>query len=116
MPRYLTVRAHLYRLRRPPVRSMIGVAVCAALVLLPAIAGAQPSGGTSPWERVATSFREVFVGPIAKGFSIFALVVCGLSVATMEAGAKRTIAGVIFGVAMAVLAVNFLQWLTGVTG
>jgi type IV secretion system protein TrbC len=95
-------------------RTVVGACICTAFLLLPAIASAQP-GANSPWERVANSFKDLFVGPIAKGFSIVALVVCGLSIATMEAGAKRTIAGVIFGVAMAVLAVQFLTWLTGVT-
>jgi len=94
--------------------AVAGASCCIAILLLPAVASAQPAAGGSPWERVATSLQAVFVGPIAKGFSIVALVICGLSVATMESGAKRTIAGVIFGVAMAVLAVQFLSWLTGV--
>jgi type IV secretory pathway VirB2 component (pilin) len=111
MPLYPHLRTAL---ARRLTCSAIATAFGTMLLLLPAIANAQPTGN-SPWERVATSFQTVFVGPIAKGFSIVALVICGLSVATMEAGAKRTIAGVIFGIAMAVLAVQFLSWLTGVS-
>jgi hypothetical protein len=40
-----------------------------------------------------------------------AIVVGGLVFAFGEGGAKRTMAGIIFGVGMAVGAVNFMTWL-----
>lgn len=89
--------------------------VGAALLLLPAIAAAQPSGGGSPWETVANKLAQSAAGPLARALSLIALVVCGLSIAFLESGAKRTIAGVIFGVALAVSAVSFMAWLFGVT-
>lgn len=88
----------------------------AALLLLPTFAAAQPSGGGSPWETVVNKLAQSAAGPLARALSLIALVVCGLSVAFLEAGAKRTIAGVIFGVALAVSAVSFMSWLFGVAG
>jgi hypothetical protein len=40
-----------------------------------------------------------------------AIVVAGLVVAFGEGGGKRTLAGIIFGVGMAIGAVNFMAWL-----
>ena len=55
-----------------------------------------------------------FTGPIAKGLALVAIVIGGLTFAFGEGGGKRTFAGIIFGLGMAVLAVNFLYWLFGV--
>ena len=43
--------------------------------------------------------------------ALVAIVVGGLMFAFGEGAAKRTLAGVIFGVGMAVGAVNFMSWL-----
>jgi len=52
-----------------------------------------------------------FTGPIATGLALVAIVVGGLMFAFGEGAAKRTLSGVIFGVGMAVGAVNFMSWL-----
>lgn len=70
--------------------------------------------GNSPWENAVNVLQQSFTGPIAKGLALIALVIGGLTFAFGEGGAKRTFAGIIFGIGMAVLAVNFLTWLFGV--
>ena len=55
--------------------------------------------------------EAAFTGPIATGLALVAIGVGGLMFAVGEGGAKRTVAGVIFGVGMAVGAVNFMAWL-----
>jgi len=52
-----------------------------------------------------------FTGPIARGLSLVAIVVAGLLWAFGEGDSKRMLAGVIFGVAMAVGASSFYIWL-----
>ena len=68
------------------------------------------SGG-SPWTQAVQVLQTAFTGPIATGLALVAIVVGGLMFAFGEGGAKRTLAGVIFGVGMAVGAVNFMSWL-----
>lgn len=71
-------------------------------------------GGTSPWENAVNVLQQAFTGTIAKGLSLVAIVVGGITFAFGEGGGKRTFAGIVFGIGMAVLAVNFLTWLFGV--
>ncbi len=71
-------------------------------------------GGNSPWENAVNVLQTAFTGPIAKGLGLVAIVVGGLTFAFGEGGGKRTLAGIVFGLGMAVLAVNFLNWLFGV--
>jgi len=71
-------------------------------------------GGNSPWENAVNVLQTAFTGPIAKGLALVAIVVGGLTFAFGEGGGKRTFAGIVFGVGMSVLAVNFLSWLFGV--
>ncbi|MGB8472569.1 MAG: TrbC/VirB2 family protein [Candidatus Acidiferrum sp.] len=72
------------------------------------------TGGASPWENAVNVLQQSFTGPIAKGLALVAIVIGGLTFAYGEGGGKRTFAGLIFGIGMAVLAVNFLNWLFGV--
>lgn len=72
------------------------------------------AGGTSPWENAVNVLQQAFTGTIAKGLALVAIVVGGLTFAFGEGGGKRTFAGIVFGIGMAVLAVNFLTWLFGV--
>ena len=65
----------------------------------------------SPWTNAVQVLQTAFTGPIATGLALVAIVVGGLMFAFGEGGAKRTMAGVIFGVGMAVGAVNFMSWL-----
>jgi type IV secretion system protein TrbC len=67
--------------------------------------------GTSPWTQAVQALQTAFTGPIATGLALVAIVVGGLMFAFGEGAAKRTMAGVIFGVGMAVGAVNFMSWL-----
>jgi type IV secretion system protein TrbC len=70
--------------------------------------------GNSPWENAVNVLQTAFTGPIAKGLALIAIVIGGLTFAFGEGGGKRTFAGIVFGLGMAVLAVNFLTWLFGV--
>jgi type IV secretory pathway VirB2 component (pilin) len=84
-----------------------------ATLAMPANASAQVAGN-SPWESAVNVLQQSFTGTIAKGLSLVAIVVGGLTFAFGEGAGKRTFAGIVFGVGMAVLAVNFLSWLFGV--
>lgn len=70
--------------------------------------------GSSPWESAVNVLQQAFTGTIAKGLALVAIVIGGLTFAFGEGGGKRTFAGIVFGVGMAVLAVNFLSWLFGI--
>ena len=67
--------------------------------------------GSSPWTQAVQALQTAFTGPIATGLALVAIVVGGLMFAFGEGAAKRTLSGVIFGVGMAVGAVNFMSWL-----
>jgi type IV secretion system protein TrbC len=68
--------------------------------------------GNSPWENAVNVLETAFTGTIARGLSLVAIVVAGLTFAFGEGGgSKRILAGVLFGVGMAIAAVNFLAWL-----
>lgn len=85
-----------------------------ALGVALAMAGSAHAQGTSPWENAVTVLQTAFTGPIAKGLALVAIVIGGLTFAFGEGGGKRTFAGIVFGLGMAVLSVNFLTWLFGV--
>ena len=83
----------------------------ATLVLLPApLTGQGPPD--SPWADAVEVISDAFTGDIAQGLSLVAIVIGGLMFAFGEGGAKRTTAGIIFGVGMAMAATQFLTWLT----
>src|SRR5216683_1115268 len=94
-------------------RNLYRIATLAAMVSLVAPVYAQAQG-SSPWENAVNVLQTAFTGPIAKGLALVAIVVGGLTFAFGEGGGKKTFAGIIFGLGMAVLAVNFLTWLFGV--
>jgi len=85
-----------------------------ALGIALAMAGSARAQGTSPWENAVTVLQTAFTGPIARGLALVAIVIGGLTFAFGEGAGKRTFAGIVFGLGMAVLAVNFLNWLFGV--
>jgi len=68
-------------------------------------------GGGSPWENAVNQLQTAFTGPIARGLSLIAIVTAGLMFAFGEGGNKRVFAGIVFGIGMAIAAVNFLSWL-----
>jgi type IV secretion system protein TrbC len=82
--------------------------VVVATLFLAAPAFAQ---GASPWENAVNVLQQAFTSTIARGLSLVAIVVAGLTFAFGEGGSKRVLAGVLFGVGMAIAAVNFLSWL-----
>jgi type IV secretion system protein TrbC len=67
--------------------------------------------GNSPWENAVNVLQTAFTSTIARGLSLVAIVVAGLTFAFGEGGSKRVLAGVLFGVGMAIAAVNFLAWM-----
>src|SRR5260370_41777779 len=79
-------------------------------LLLAAPAFAQATG-SSPWENAVNVLMTAFTSTIARGLSLVAIVVSGLTFAFGEGGSKRVLAGVLFGVGMAIAAVNFMAWL-----
>ena len=86
-------------------------AVLASTVALFLAAPALAQGGASPWENAVNVLETAFTSTIARGLSLVAIVVAGLTFAFGEGGSKRVLAGVLFGVGMAIAAVNFLAWL-----
>ena len=67
--------------------------------------------GTSPWLQAVDVLQQAFTGPIARGLSLIAIVVGGLMFAFGEGGSKKALAGIVFGLGMAMGAANFLAWL-----
>jgi type IV secretion system protein TrbC len=65
----------------------------------------------SPWENAVNVLMISFTGPIARGLSLVSIVVGGVTFAFGEGGSKRLLAGIVFGVGMAIGAVNFMAWL-----
>ena len=63
--------------------------------------------GNSPWENAVGVLQQAFTSTIARGLSLVAIVVSGLTFAFGEGGSKRVLAGVLFGVGMAIAAVKF---------
>jgi Flp pilus assembly CpaF family ATPase len=61
----------------------------------------------SPWENAVGVLQQAFTSTIARGLSLVAIVVSGLTFAFGEGGSKRVLAGVLFGVGMAIAAVKF---------
>ena len=96
------------RLRRWVISFRFFLSVVFGLLLaVPAFA----QTGNSPWENAVNVLETAFTSTIARGLSLVAIVVAGLTFAFGEGGSKRVLAGVLFGVGMAIAAVNFLTWL-----
>jgi type IV secretion system protein TrbC len=94
-------------LRATSMRLPLLIVVFTLLLAVPAFA----QTGTSPWENAVGVLQTAFTSTIARGLSLVAIVVSGLTFAFGEGGSKRVLAGVLFGVGMAIAAVNFLAWL-----
>ena len=77
-----------------------------ALVVIPHVLFAQ-----SPWERAAGNLERTFTGPLARSLALVAIVIGGLTFMFGEMGAKRQIAGIVFGGGLALFATQFLVWL-----
>lgn len=83
------------------------VAIVTMAVLVPRLSFAQ----ASPWENAVSVLQTAFTGTIARGLSLVAIVVGGLLFAFGEGESKRALAGIVFGVGMAIGAVTFMGWL-----
>ena len=83
---------------------------CTATALILA-ASAYAQAGSDPWDNAVNVLKTAFTGPIATGLSLVAIVVGGLMFAFGEGQSKRVFAGIVFGIGMAVGAVNFMAWL-----
>ena len=81
------------------------------LVVMAVAAPVFAQTGNSPWENAVNVLQQAFTSTIARGLSLVAIVVSGLTFAFGEGGSKRVLAGVLFGVGMAIAAVNFMAWL-----
>ena len=92
-------------------RSLLARRLAPALLAALALPQAVLAQGISPWLQAVTVLQAAFTGPIARGLSLIAIVIGGLMFAFGEGGSKRALAGLIFGVGMAIGAVNFMQWL-----
>ena len=101
MPLFPLVRPHHTRTR---IQRVLSLAL--AVLALPMSAFA-----ASPWENAVNVLAIAFTGPIARGLSLVAVVVGGLMFAFNEGDSKRSLAGIVFGVGMAIGAANFMAWL-----
>lgn len=82
-----------------------------SLMFLAAVPLYAQATGSDPWDNAVNVLKTAFTGTIATGLSLVAIVVGGLMFAYGEGQSKRVIAGIIFGVGMAIGAVNFMAWL-----
>ncbi len=104
------LRTVLFWKRRPGNRSRARrMQVFSALTAL--IASTPLRAQSDPWEQAVQVLQTAFTGSIAKGLSLVAIVVGGLMFAFGEGHSKKALAGIIFGVGMAIGAVNFMAWL-----
>jgi type IV secretory pathway VirB2 component (pilin) len=98
-PRLPAVRAHWRRWLAP------------SLLFLMALPAYAQNTGNEPWDNAVNVLKTAFTGTIATGLSLVAIVVGGLMFAYGEGQSKKTLAGIVFGVGMAIGAVNFMAWL-----
>jgi|SRR5579871_169096 len=102
-------------MNRVTVRLRSGLRVIRRCALWPAAFGlilaVMPAHAASPWENAVTVLQNAFTTTIARGLSLVAIVVGGLMFAFGEGESKRMLAGIIFGIGMAIGAVNFMAWL-----
>jgi len=98
------------KINRIPFSGSFGRAAMAAAIGL-LLATPLLAQTNSPWENAVNVLQTAFTSTIARGLSLVAIVVSGLTFAFGEGGSKRALAGVLFGVGMAIAAVNFLAWL-----
>lgn len=106
-----SIRPSKRRLFLPWARSRPRIRLAVPLFLLSALPVYAQSTGSDPWDNAVNVLRTAFTGTIATGLSLVAIVVGGLMFAYGEGQSKKTIAGIVFGVGMAIGAVNFMAWL-----
>ena len=82
-----------------------------SLIFLASLPVYAQATGSDPWDNAVNVLKTAFTGTIATGLSLVAIVVGGLMFAYGEGQSKRMLAGIVFGVGMAIGAVNFMAWL-----
>ena len=82
-----------------------------ALTTIVLVIASQVLFAQSPWERAASNLERTFTGPLARSLALVAIVIGGLTFMFGEMGAKRQIAGIVFGGGLALFAAQFLVWL-----
>ena len=93
----------------------LGLLTTITQAVLLALFAVAPGYAQSPWEIAVNNLRDAFTGPIAKGLSLIAIVIGGLTCAYSEGGSnKKAFAGIVFGLGMTLSAASFLSWLFGV--
>lgn len=107
------MRTHILIRSRPLRQWQIYVRrlTLSSLMFLAALPVYAQSTGSDPWDNAVNVLKTAFTGTIATGLSLVAIVVGGLMFAYGEGQSKRMLAGIIFGIGMAVGAVNFMAWL-----
>ena len=96
----------------PRPRIALRGALVLRIPLLLAVTAASALAAANPWENAITNLQTAFTGPIGRGLSLVAIVVTGLMFAFGEPGGKKALAGVLFGLSMAIGAAGWLTWLT----
>ncbi len=81
------------------------IALLLCILLTPLVAHA------SPFDSGISNISDLFTGTAAKAGSLIAVVLGGLGFAFGDPGAKKNLAGVAFGVGIALLAANVITWL-----
>jgi len=95
------------KIKRVPISNITRTT---AVVLGSSLSAFAQSGG-SPWENAVNALKTSMTGPIATGLSLVAIVIGGLTFAYGEGHSKRALAGIVFGVGMAIGAANFMAWM-----
>ena len=109
---FLSPRLHITTRRRPCNRTAhTGFTALAALFAVGLAQASVFAQGVSPWLNAVDVLQQAFTGPLARGLSLIAIVIGGLMFAFGEGGSKKALAGIIFGLGMAMGAANFLTWL-----
>lgn len=100
-------------LHSPASHRIVRIAILGCMIALIVAQPAFAQAG-SPWENAVNLLQLSFTGPLARGLSLVAIVIGGLMFAFGEGQSKRVFAGLIFGLGIALGAVNFMAWLFGV--
>ena len=96
--------------RSPRVYNLILVFTLLSILWAPSLF----AQAASPWENAVNLLQTSFTGPLARGLSLIAIVIGGLMFAFGEGQSKKVFAGIVFGLGIALGAVNFMSWLFGV--
>jgi len=110
-PNRFTTTAFRRRVEERGQRLALPVLILPMTIFLATVPAYAQGTGNDPWDNAVNVLKTAFTGTIATGLSLVAIVVGGLMFAYGEGQSKRTLAGIVFGVGMAVGAVNFMAWL-----